>query len=282
MKPTAKSFLLLVPGLVFLVALLFVPLALLVQESLRPYIPGRIGGAVDAGYTLAHYIQITAPAYLFYFFDTFRIGLIVSALGVLLGYPIAYHAARTPHARIRHLWIAFLVCMLFLSIIVRVYSILLTYGPVGALSGIAVLFGTTSASPRFAEIQVIIGLLHVIIPLVALTLIGAIQNVNPTLELAAQSLGAPRWKAFFRITLALSVPGIASSFLIAYAFCISNFVVPLVLGKGIVLFVSNLIYIRFSEVNNYPSGAAISIVMLLLSIVLVYGLLQLVQRRWAT
>lgn len=82
------------------------------------------------------------------------------------------------------------------------------------------------------------------------------------------------------MVLPLAVPGLLSAFLIAFAMCISNFVVPLILGRGVVLFVSNLMYIRFSEIANFPSGAAIGIIMLVLSFGIVFGLTAVIRRLW--
>ena len=108
---------------------------------------------------------------------------------------------------------------------------------------------------------------------------GTIHNVNPALEQVAQSLGAPRWKAFFTITVLLSGRGILSAFLLGYALTISSFVIPMVLGKGIVLFATNLIFNRFSEMAHYPGGAAIAVVMLLLSFLIIYAIVRVVSRR---
>lgn len=278
--PPRRAWVLVLPtGLIFLV-LLAGPLAMLVDESLRPFESGRIGGLKGAGLTLHHYRELFEPAYYFFFFDTFRIGFIVAVVAVLLGFPIAYYVARQRDKRIRKACIALLIGTLFLSLIVRVYAVLMAFGPIGPLKGVAWLFGTEAESAAFAAVQVGIGLLHTLLPLASLILIGTVQNVNPRLEDAAQSLGAPRWRAFLSVTVALSLPGIMSAFLLSYAFCISNFVVPLILGKGIVLFIANLIYIRFSEVNNFPSGAAISIIMVVVSLLMVYALTSLVRARW--
>lgn len=78
----------------------------------------------------------------------------------------------------------------------------------------------------------------------------------------------------------MSLPGILSAAIIGYAFCISNLVVPMLVGRGFILFISNLIYFRFSEVANFPSGAALSIVMMVIAVGIFYGLLQLVRTQW--
>jgi ABC-type spermidine/putrescine transport system permease subunit I len=280
LKPRLRDWLLVLPALGAFLALLVAPLAMLLAESFRQYVGGRVGGQRDAPLTFAAYTDLMDPAYALYFADTFRIGLVTSVLAVVLALPLAYCIARTPRRTLRTLLLGGLLCMLFLSVIARVYAVLMTYGPTGPLKSLAFLLGMTPSSRRYAEVQVIIGLLHLVLPLAALTLVGTLQNLNPRLEEAAQLLGATRWQAAAGVTLPLAMPGILSAFLIAYAICISNFVVPLILGKGVVLFTSNLMYIRFSEIANYPSGAAIGVIMLVLSFVLILALTTFVRRFW--
>jgi putative spermidine/putrescine transport system permease protein len=109
-------------------------------------------------------------------------------------------------------------------------------------------------------------------------LIGTFQNINPRLEEAASSLGAPRWRVAMSVTLPLALPGLLSTFMIVFAMCISNFVVPLILGRGVILFTTNLMYTRFSDVANYPSGAAIGVIMLVLSCSMVYAIAGMARR----
>jgi putative spermidine/putrescine transport system permease protein len=273
------ALLLLTPVLVTFGFLYFFPLFITVRESLKTFIPGRIGG-VAGSFTLANYIDLLHPVYLDYFLDTFRISLIATILALIAGYPIAYYVARRRSGLLRTGLVAFLICMLFLGIIVRVYSLVLTLGPVGILHPVAKFLGLQHNDLFLVEATVILGLMHNLIPIISLTLMGTIHNVNPMLEDAAQSLGAPRWKAFLSVTAVLSLRGIISSFLLAYALAISSFVVPMVLGKGIVVFATNLIYERFSEVADFPGGAAISVVMLALSVIIVYGVLRIVTWRF--
>jgi len=271
---------LILPALFAVLPLLLGPLAVLLDESLKPFEGGQIGGTEGAGVTLAHYADLWDPAYAHYFLDTFRIGLIVTAAALLLGVPIAHYVVRVAGARAAKAVLAGLVGMLFLSLIVRIYAISMTYGPLGPLTEVSWLFGIDPRDRAKTEMMVVFGLLHTVLPLVALTMIGAIQTVNPRLEEAAMALGAPRWKAVATVTLPLAMPGILSAGIIGYAFCISNLVVPLIMGKGFVVFVSNLIYFRFSEVNNFPSGAAISMIMLAIALGLFYGLMRLVAAIW--
>jgi ABC-type spermidine/putrescine transport system permease subunit I len=271
---------LVLPAIVAIVALLVLPLLLVGDESLRLFVPGHVGSARDAPLTFENYAELVRPAYARYFADTLRISLIASLVALVLAYPIGYRVAREARPRVRRAWIAFLVVMLFLSILIRVYAIALAVGPAGFGRALSALLGLAPNSRAYAELSIILGLLHCLIPMAAIVLLAPLQALNPRLVEAAQALGAPVWKAHATITLPLSARGIAGAFMLCFTFAISAFVIPLVLGQGRVLFVSNLIYSRFGEVGNYPGGAALSITLLSLSVLVVYALDRAAVGRW--
>jgi putative spermidine/putrescine transport system permease protein len=267
---------LLAPGAAIILVLLAAPLALMALQSFRPFIAGRVGAGT--GWTVRNYTELLEPAYAFYFWETFRVGFVVSAIAVLLGAPLAWQAARTRQRWQRLMIFGLLIGLLFMSLIARLYAIQMTWGSNGPLAFFGTLIGVPARSTGYALIQVAIGLLHFVLPMVALMLIGTFQNINPRLEEAAASLGAPRWRAAFTVTLPLALPGLLSAYMIALVMCISSFVVPLILGRGIVLFTTNLMYVRFTDVANYPSGAAIGVVMFVLATAIIYAMAALVRR----
>ncbi len=281
MKFNRNAALLLVPSVGLLLAFLVLPLANVVEESFRLFVPGRIGAAKDAPYTLFNYSELFNKTYLFYFVETARIGFIASIVGLLFGFPIAYVITRVLPQMWRKIAIGFLIGIMFLSTLVRVYALQLTFGPTGIAKFLSGLLGVSMNGRFYTELVVILGLLHYMIPIATLTLLGTIQNINPRLTEAAQALGAPKWMAHLSITVPLAMPGLLSAFLLTFTLCLSAFVVPMILGKGKILFVSNLIYSRFSEIANYPSGSAISIIMLVLSLAIIYGITYFVNSRWS-
>lgn len=272
------SILLAAPGVLCLVVLLILPLMMVAWESILPHVAGRIGAARE-GLTLENYAELLSPAYALYFYDTFRIGFIACAVALLFGYPVAHLIANEANSTRRRLYVTFFVAMMFLSVLARVYSIALTFSPVGFLRPVSAWLGLNPNGRIMAELLVIMGLVHLTLPIAALSLVGALQNINPRLVEAAQSLGAARWQAHLTITLPLSAGAALSAFLICYSLCISAFIIPMVLGKGRVLFVSNLIYSRFGEVANFPGGAAIAIALLVATMTLVYLLSAVAGRR---
>jgi len=267
---------LLSPGLLILAVLVVAPITLMALESLRPFVGGRAGGTT--GWTLRNYTELTQPAYAYYFWDTFRIGFIASAAALLLATPLAWQAARTTQPALRVLIFGLLISLLFMSLIAKLYAIQMTFGPTGPFAALGTLIGVPARSPQYAQVQVFIGLLHFALPLATLMMIGTFQNISPRLEEAASSLGAPRWSVALSVTLPLAVPGLLAAFMIVFAACISNFVVPLILGRGVVLFATNLMYTRFSDIADYPSGAAIGVIMLVLAGTMVYAMTAIVRR----
>jgi putative spermidine/putrescine transport system permease protein len=187
---------------------------------------------------------------------------------------------RSLSPRWRAIAVGFFVTLMFLSVLVRTYALELTFGAAGPLRPLLLSLGISPNGRGYIEALVGAGLLHYIVPMATLTLLGTIQNVDPRLVDAAQALGAPAWKAHLTITLPLCMRGLLAAFLFAFTFSISAFVIPMILGKGRVLFISNLIYNRFSEIADYPSGAAISIVLFAVALTIVYVMSRQVTRRW--
>jgi putative spermidine/putrescine transport system permease protein len=274
----ARAVVLLAPGLIVLAILLFLPLANIAVESIRPYVPGKIGGARDAPFTLENYAALLHPVYLGYLGTMIWCASAATLLALVTAYPIAYVIARTRTHFIRIALIGLLAGLLFLSALVRVYSLELSFGTVGLGRTIAGLMGVTPNSRSYAEFLVTIGLAHHAIPLSALLMTATIQNINPRLVEAAQALGAPLWRAHLSITIPLSTPGLLSAFLVCYTINLSAFVVPMVLGRGKVHFLSNLVYDRYGELANFPSGSAIAIELLLVTLIVTYGIGWMVQR----
>jgi len=274
MKDRKSGAFLLAPAICLVVGLLVLPLMRVVEESFRFFEPGRIGSSETAALTAANYTDLFHPAYLNYFVDTFRFGIICSGLSVAVGLPMAHLLVRRCPPKLRNVLLGVLIGGMFLNSLSRVYAIQLTLGPTGLQKLLTGFLGISSNGRLYTDLLVSLGLLHSLIPISVITLIGTVQNTDPRLVEAAQSLGASRWRSHFTVTLPLSLPGLLSAFLISLTLCLGAFLVPLVLGKGKVIFLSNLIYSRFSEIANYPSGSAVAVIMVLLSLGCVLALMR--------
>ena len=170
---------LLAPAAIIFIAFLVLPMANVVEESFRLFVPGRVGSTKDAPYTVLNYAELLSWAYVRYFLDTLRIGLIASVIALAIAFPIAYLVARFHVVWVRNLMLGLLVTMMFLSSVVRVYALELTFGPVGLMKPISRLLGMRANSPEFAEMLVVGGLLHYVIPVSALILVGNDSEHQP-------------------------------------------------------------------------------------------------------
>ncbi len=260
-------------------ALFVLPLAVLWVESVRTFEPGYVGARPDAALTAQNYLDLLSGAFADTLLTTLRIGLLASLAGVALALPLAYLCARNLRAGLAKGLLALFVLLMFLGVLVRTYALQLMLGSVGPLRPLLLALGVAPNGRGYIEFCVGAGLLHYIIPLSALTLIPALRAIDPRLLESALSLGASRTVAHATVTLPLCARGLLAAFLLSMTFSISAFVIPMVLGRGRVNFVSGLVYTRFSEIANYPSGAAIAIATLAVSLVVVAGLAALV-RRW--
>lgn len=275
MKWSPQRWMLVIPAAGLYLVLLAGPLVELASLSVQH---GGLSDKVNS-LTLSNYAALGAPGFVRVLLDTLRISAIATCASVGVGYLIAHWLARRCSNRVRFFTINLVVSMLFLSILIRIYAISLTFGPAGVMPGLTEIFGIRPTSRPVTECLIILGLVNFTMPLAILSLLVAVENINPRLMQAAQSLGAPYWKAFFAVDVALTLPSIASIAVIVFSLCISAFLIPLILGRGFVEFVANLVYIRFSEIYDFSGGAAMAVAMLLITSAIVYGMQRVIRAK---
>ncbi|MCK1333274.1 ABC transporter permease [Bradyrhizobium sp. CW9] len=275
MRAVRSKLLLLIPAAAVFVLLLLAPLSMVLNESFRTFEPGRIGSVDGAPLTVANYAELFLPVYVQYFAQTYFLAFCASVFAIIFAFPIAYCIATMASPWVKKASISAIVGLMFLSTLVRVYALELTFGAAGVLAPAMSAVDVNTNGRSYINFVIVAGLLHYAIPMSILILIGAIQNLNPRLTEAAQSLGASALTSHLTVTIPLCIRGIVSAFLVSMTLGVSAFVIPWVLGRGRVQFISNLIYSRFSEIANYPSGAAISIVMMAPSFLLIFILSRL-------
>jgi putative spermidine/putrescine transport system permease protein len=194
-----------------------------------------------------------------------RLGVVVTALTLLATYPIALFLART-QSRWRGLLVALAIAPLLTSTVVRTYGWLVILGNDGLVNGALLGIGLIEQPLRLIndEIGVVIGLVEILMPYMALGLLSGFGRINPDLEEAAMSLGAHPLRAFWRVTLPLSLPGIATGVLLVFVLTISSFVTPQLLGGGRVFLMATEIYDQATYTLDWPFAAAVSFLLLVL------------------
>ena len=246
------------PGAVFLVIFLFAPLVFLLVESFRP------GGAWSISSYTTIVPKMTFRAALF---RTLRIGFIVTSLAVVLGYPTAYVIARM-RSTMKALFMALAVFPLMTTAVIRTFGWYVILGYHGVINSLLLAMGLVQQPVRYmyTEGAIIIGLLHLFLPLMLLSLISSFENIAPEIEEAAQSLGARPLRAFFRVVFPLSTDGLVIGGTLVFTGAITAYATPAILGGTRVLTLSTLLYQRAMTLADWDGATAIAIILLFIAI----------------
>jgi putative spermidine/putrescine transport system permease protein len=264
---------LLLPSLLFLAVFFALPALGLVSYSFLTQSPE---GTVGLPLTLQHYQHFFGtPLYSRVLLITLRISLCTTAAGVLLAYPVALVMSRSP-AAIRRIITMIVIAPLIVSVVVRTYGwqLILGNGPTGILNWILLTTGIAKTPIRllYTETAVVIGSLHVFFPMMVLPLASALGKIDPRLEDAARTLGAGSWRTFRKITLPLSLPGLAVGCGLVFSLTAGSFVTPAILGGTGAQMLGMLVDQQILVVYDWPFGATVATV--LVAIVLVVNILS--------
>lgn len=270
----------LLPVLTLYGGLLVVPMLVLGRYSFYEMRPG--GVRILALWTAGNYRRFFSDRfYLGVLGETLLTGLIVVVACVVLSYPIAYMLARLRRGK----------AVLFLAVLAPflVSQVVKTYGWMVILSGQGflnwVLIGTGLAAERvqllYSRTGIVIGMVHVLIPFMILTLESVIRQIGDEVLDAARSLGAPEYKVFFHVVLPLSLPGLIAGSLLVFSLAVSIFTTPALMGGDRVQLMSNFIYKRAVSLLDWPLAAVGAWVLLVTALLVIVTYLRLFgRRRW--
>jgi putative spermidine/putrescine transport system permease protein len=244
-----------------------------------------IGGVSSTAFTLENYVRfVTDGYYLGVLLDSFKLGLGVTALSVVVGYPVAYAIARAPAAWRGPLRLL-LLAPLLVSVVVRTYGWVILLAGNGPLNAALLASGLIQQPLKllFNETGVTIGLLHVFLPTLVLATVGVIEGIDRATEEAAASLGSPPWRTFLEVTLPLSLPGVVAGSMLVFSLTIAAYVTPALLGGPSLLLLPTLIYQQVIVVLDWSFGAATATILLLASllVLMVYQRILALNRVWS-
>lgn len=223
--------------------------------------------------TFAHYLRILADAYHWdVLWVTFRIGALTTLVCVLIGYPLAWYLVRIVKWRPwRRFCVILLVVPLFTSNIVRSFGWMVLLGRNGLVNDGLIGLGLIERPMRFigTELGILIGMTYILLPFIVLAVGNALAKVDPALEHASADLGATPAATFRTIIFPLSLPGLMAGAVIVFMLAVSAYVTPALLSGGRITVFSMLIFQQYSSVFDFNFGGALSITMLVLTLVLV-------------
>jgi putative spermidine/putrescine transport system permease protein len=210
---------------------------------------------------------------------TLRIAGIITIFALLMGYPLAHSLARTRSRYERTVLVTGVLISLFVGLLERIYAWMVLLRDGGIINNLLDFLGFHRLELMYNDVGIIIASTHYLLPYSILILTASIQSISPSLEEAADGLGASRVRTFIDVTLPLSLPGILSCALLTFSMGTSAFVVPMLMGGGKVWMLSNMIYDRVIFTLNLPLGSAMSLILMLFSVVLVFFVNKLLSKR---
>ncbi|HEV7267883.1 MAG TPA: ABC transporter permease [Falsiroseomonas sp.] len=214
--------------------------------------------------TLDNYrLILERPIYQAVILRTFVIGFLVGTLVVVLSYPLAYFLVRTT-SRWKGLLIALSLSPLLASVIVRTYGWYVILNQDGALNSLLLWAGVVEQPLRMlpSTPAIVIGLAHALLPYGVLSIMSALNAMNPALERAAMSLGASRARTFLAVTLPLTWPGVAGGFILAFSIAISAYATPAILGGPAHETMATMIRNFMLALLDWGLGSAMGVILL--------------------
>ncbi len=221
-------------------------------------------------FTLQNYVRLANADYLKIYAQSIAIALITTIICILVGYPFSYIIARTKSRKKKILYMLVIIPF-WTNSLIRIYGWRNFLGSSGLLNGLLMKIGLVSQPVDFLYKQgtTILGMVYCLIPFMILPLYTAIEKLDDSLLEASSDLGARPVSTFFEVILPLTSSGIFSGSLMVFIPCLGYFFVSDILGGGNSDVIGNLIERQFQSGNNWPLGAALSIILIVVTLILV-------------
>ena len=290
-RPGGGRLVVLIPYL-WLIAFFLVPFLIVAKISLSqtamalpPYTPVLDLAAGWEGLkqfvaqlSLDSYSLLTSDElYLRSYLKSLEVAGVSTALLLLIGYPMAYAIARSPRS-LQPLLVMLVVLPFWTSFLIRVYAWINILQRDGLLNDVLLRLHVIDMPIAWlsSDTAIYIGVVYSYLPFMVLPLYASLEKIEPSLLEAAADLGCPRWKAFWRVTLPLSWPGVAAGALLCFIPVTGEFVIPDLLGGSRTLMIGQTLWTEFFSNRDWPVASAIAVALLALLLVpiLLYERLQ--------
>lgn len=277
--PVQHSFIKL-PGLKWL--LLFIPLLyVMVLLYISIFNVLKLSLLNETGFTIEYIKEVlTGTLYLRVLWITIKISFLVTIFSLLIGYPVAYLITITESKFWKQTILGTVLMTLWISLLARTFSWQVILQEYGVLNKLLISLGIIEQPIQllYNIWGVVIGMTHILLPYMILSLYSVMEGIDRRLLLAAQGLGAKPFKAFFQIFLPLSLPGIMAGSLIVFVLGLGYFITPAILGGQSNIVIAKLIQENIQMSLNWHLASALSLLLLVTTLVLLaiaYGISKL-------
>jgi putative spermidine/putrescine transport system permease protein len=251
-------------GLLPLSPLLLFLLIFFIYPTCRMLLLSFSGGSS----ALARYHELWAtPLYRHVLGETFRISVGVTVACLLLGYPVAYTLAVAP-ARRANVLLILVITPFWISVLARSFTWMVLLQRAGVVNQLLLALRLVRAPVPLVYdlLGVYIGMIHILLPFMILSLYAVMRAIEPSLLRAAQNLGANEWQAFRRVFFPLSLPGVAAGSLMVFVVGLGFFITPALLGGGKVTTVAMLIEAYIHQAFDWGLASALALVLIVATV----------------
>ncbi|ULJ76401.1 ABC transporter permease [Rhizobium gallicum] len=255
LRPTGFSGV--VPALAFVAIFFIVPVAALLLRSVLEPVPG-----------FGNYAELLGSAtYLKIFANTFIVSGLVTAISLLIGFPVAWALAIMP-GRLASVIFAILLLSMWTNLLARTYAWMVLLQRTGLINKMLMGMGLINQPlPLVNNLTgVTIGMTYIMLPFIILPLYGVIKKIDPAILQAAALCGASRWQCLTRVLLPLAVPGMAAGALMVFVMSLGYFVTPSLLGGTANMMLAELIAQFVQSLVNWGMGGAAALVLLVVTL----------------
>jgi putative spermidine/putrescine transport system permease protein len=256
------------PALLLIGVIVFIPVGWLFWLSLIE----------DGALSLAHYQRLADATHFRIFWTTFEISFLVTALALLLGYPLAYLMSQLP-PRWAGLCMIFVLVPFWTSLLVRTYAWLVLLQRRGLVNQVLLDLGVVETPLRLVHnyTGTVIGMLHIMLPFMILPLYAALRAVDANYLRAAANLGASPTRAFWTVFFPLSLPGVIAGSLLVFILSLGFYVTPALLGGGRVMMVSMKIQQNAGIYFDWGAASALGVVLLAVTLAIFWVLSRIIR-----
>jgi spermidine/putrescine transport system permease protein len=257
-----------IPITTWLLIFVILPLAIVLQYSFYSMAGTNIDKSV---FTLENFGRFfTDSIYIPVFLKSLLYALVISAIAIILGYPLAYLVSRKMK-RFRNQFYLLILVPLWVSYLVRIIAWRTILGRTGLINTILMALGLVKDPVSwliYSPFAVIITLVHITLPFVFIPIFNSLEKIPRNLLSAASDLGANGFRRFTNVIFPLSLPGVLNGFTMAFVIAIGDYIIPKQLGGTTMTMFGSLISDQFIQANNWPMGSALGCILFTVAVII--------------
>ena len=263
------KFIFIVPVVIYTIFLIALPLIYIFWISFLKN--DSYGGIVNV-FTLQNYIDIFADVYIKIFLRSFLIALGTTLICMLISYPFVL-AISHKNNKIQQILMTLVMVPFLTNSLIRMYGFTVLLRKYGVINQLLMNLSLVNEPLElmYNIFGIMIGMVYTLLPFMILPLYSSVSTIDKSILEAANDLGASKWQIFKRIILPQTLPGLFNGSLMVFTPALGYFFIVDILGGGKIMILGNLIKNQFLTARNWPFGAAISVFLILITSILIWG-----------